>query len=85
MSVVSFPTRPVKLHRGAYRYEARAVWAVGHHFESQPVDQFDKQPLHARPPNEFGTYEVGGGLVDGHLERAEAERHAAELNGGAQS
>jgi hypothetical protein len=85
VSVVSFPTRPVKLSRAASRYEARAVWAVGHHFESQPVALFDKQPLHARPPNEFGTYEVGGAHIDTHVDRAEAEKHAAELNGGAQS
>jgi hypothetical protein len=65
-----------------YRYEARAVWFTESGFcVSQALEQFDRQPLHKREPDMFATYEVNGGHVEDYNDRADAERHAGELNG----
>lgn len=63
------------------RFEVRAVWNIDTHCVSQPVAQFDVQPMHARKPDRFGVYDFYGYHVEDHSERVAAETHAAQLNG----
>jgi hypothetical protein len=72
---------PVNLHRSAFRYEVRAVWMLITFCQSQPAEQYDRKPMLARAPDEWGVYEVGGGNVQDYPERASAQIHTDQLNG----
>jgi hypothetical protein len=64
------------------RYEARAVWRDSDgYYLSQPLPAFDHVPLRADAPVWYSVYSVEGGNVNDYAERADAERHAGELNG----
>lgn len=74
------------VHMRGAPFEVRAVWTFADgHCESQAVRQFDRQPLHVRAPDAFGVYEVCGGNVEDHPDRASADAHCSRLNGGEQS
>lgn len=78
-SALAVPKRPA-------RYELRAVWKFPHGLcHSQPVPQFDVEPMYERKPDAFGVYEVYGYHVEDFGERAEAQTHADRLNGCDQS
>ncbi len=66
------------------RYEVRAVWRPdpnANYTRSQPIHDFDRRSMEPRVPDAFGVYVVCLGWIEDHDERAQAEKHCAELNG----
>ncbi len=62
------------------RYHVRPAWQLPTHIESQHPEEFARKPLHERAPDLFGVFEDWT-RIEFHDTRAQAEAHAAQLNG----